>query len=1137
MKILCWNCRGIENPETVRELCRKVKDKCPDLVFLMETKLISNKMSVIKQRMSFNNMLVVDCIGRSGGLALLWKEGMGVEIHNYSIRHINAVVCPPNSIPWTFTGFYGHPEAHRRWEAWKLLRHLKSKALGPWMCAGDFNEIVDPSEKVGGKRRSNFLMENFKTTLEECGLFEVVTKGPTCTWNNGREGEEFIMEKLDRMVASHDWHVRFPNVEVLLEAAIFSDHLSMSINLVGPQFTSRRMLGFRFEAKWADNMECREVIRSIWRKKTHGKGTWHSVAGKLEASKSRLKAWQRVQGGNMRQQINELSEQLLKAQAEHGGTDTSLLMKLKNELLEKQREDDLFWKQRAKEHWAKFGDQNSRFFHACATHKKKASLITGITDEFGQRWETNEQIGGAFTRYFQNLFTTCGPRHMEKALEAVEQHVTPSMNESLLKDFTVEEKNWAETGEEVSHFVLQILNNGSMNKELNLTYIALIPKTANPISVTEFRPISLFNVLYKLISKTLANRLKIVLPDIISPNQSAFVPDRLITDNVLAALETLHTMKSRMWGKVGHMAVKLDMSKAYDRVEWDFLEAIMERMGFAKALSSLLTQADRDGRLPGVPTSKRGPRLSHLFFADDSLLFFTKEEILRLPGIQSTQRYDKYLGLPALVGKSRRQAFNSIKDRVWRRLGDWKLKLLLQAGREILLKAVIQAIPTYSMTKLGTKPSFAWRSIQGARELLKDGLFWRVGNGQSINIWGDCWIPISSTYRIHSPSRVLDPSSKVSELLDNGKCGWNQELLKSIFTEEERVAITSIPISQTNQPDVQIWRCTNNGMFSVKSAYHLAKEMEMSGNPEGSLKTKESILWKTLWRLTIPNAAKNFLWRACHDLLPTKDNLLRRKVVTEPWCPFCEKEPETVYHALWGCPAATDVWGSSRRIFQKCVIEGSNFMETAEYILERSGAAEFGIFTEEQTEEFNKANEVSHNRSVVENNERGKKWLAPPQGSHKINWDVAIDKLHERMGIGVVIRGENGQVIAAMSKTTLGLLEPTMGEALAAYHAVCLGRNLGMQNIYLEGDAKQVVEAINSQTSTWSRFGHLIDDTRGILRSFSSWRCNFVYRNANEAAHRLAKAAITDISDRIWRDTTPNCIRDIVLMEQSVLSL
>ena len=309
--------------------------------------------------------------------------------------------------------------------------------------------------------------------------------------------------------------------------------------------------------------------------------------------------------------------------------------------------------------------------------------------------EGDDKVAALFVDYFTELFSTSNPVQIENFLAATPRVVTKAMNAELAGVFTRSEVDlalhqmaplwapgpdgmppiffqhfWHSIGDDVAMAVLSCLNSGTFPASLNHTYITLIPKTKSPERVTEFRPIALCNVLYKLISKVLANRLKSVLPIVISESQSAFQSDKAISDNILVAFETLHHMKNKKTGKEGYMAMKLDMSKAYDRVEWIFLESLMLKMGFndrltrlimecvrlvsysilvngeprgniiptrgirqgdplspylfllvSEGLNGLLQQVVSRGELKGFSLCKNGPQVSHLFFADDSLIF------------------------------------------------------------------------------------------------------------------------------------------------------------------------------------------------------------------------------------------------------------------------------------------------------------------------------------------------------------------------------------------------------------------------------------------------------------------------------------------------------------------------------------
>jgi hypothetical protein len=352
------------------------------------------------------------------------------------------------------------------------------------------------------------------------------------------------------------------------------------------------------------------------------------------------------------------------------------------------------WRQRSRNNWLRCGDRNTRFFHQSATQRRRHNFIESLQDKNGVVQSGDSGVAAIFLQYFQDLFKSTGPTNLAPILSGVSSVVTREMNENLGKEFTAGEvafalkqmtptsapgpdgmpplfyqSFWDSIGSDVTNAVLSCLNSGKILRAINHTYITLIPKIQSPTNVTEFRPISLCNVVYKLISKVLANRLKKILPSIISETQSAFVPGRLITDNIFVAFESLHHMSTQRHGKTGHMALKLDMSKAYDRVEWTYLEAIMLKMGFQsiwvnlimecvrilflsqfwsmgplmvtllhlegldkgipypRTCSSCVQKASMDyylkqkssGQIQGLSLCRNGPHLTHLFFADDCL--------------------------------------------------------------------------------------------------------------------------------------------------------------------------------------------------------------------------------------------------------------------------------------------------------------------------------------------------------------------------------------------------------------------------------------------------------------------------------------------------------------------------------------
>ena len=292
-------------------------------------------------------------------------------------------------------------------------------------------------------------------------------------------------------------------------------------------------------------------------------------------------------------ELNRLKKDLAREERAAMVSGNNLKMRhIKKEIEVLQDREAMMWAQRSRILWANKGDKNTKYFHSCASKRYRKNSLEGIRDE-GDVWRTRqEDIGEMMVNYFKSLFTSTEGRVSTSILDCVPTVIDEEMNESLCREFEASEVAtalqemaalkalgpngmpplfyqhfWSTVNHDVTSSILSWLNLGTIPTPLNHTFITLVPKINSPEYAHQFRPISLCNVLYKIYSKILANRLKKLLPSIITEHQSAFTKGRLIFDNILVAFETLHSLQNYKGGKFGYMALKLNMSKAYDRVE------------------------------------------------------------------------------------------------------------------------------------------------------------------------------------------------------------------------------------------------------------------------------------------------------------------------------------------------------------------------------------------------------------------------------------------------------------------------------------------------------------------------------------------------------------------------------------------
>lgn len=216
-----------------------------------------------------------------------------------------------------------------------------------------------------------------------------------------------------------------------------------------------------------------------------------------------------------------------------------------------------------------------------------------------------------------------------------------------------------------------------------------------------------------------------------------------------------------------------------------------------------------------------------------------------------------------------------------------------------LFKSIYFPHTSFWNAKLGASPSYAWRSILHGRDTLRAGIQRHIGDGRTTNIWTDPWLQGVDLTSYYTP-RV----QKVSDLLYQPG-SWNVNLLGELFPVEVVNTICALPLSSNLYADRWIWGVDKRGVFSVKSAYHIARAQVL--NEDSSLPNPCASLWKGIWNAQVPGQVKIYVWKACVNILPTRSRLCERGIDIDTHCPLCDEEVESPLHALCECSTASEV--------------------------------------------------------------------------------------------------------------------------------------------------------------------------------------------------------------------------------------
>ncbi|XP_021991414.1 uncharacterized protein LOC110888182 [Helianthus annuus] len=523
------------------------------------------------------------------------------------------------------------------WE--NLCKHSCLARSQPWVVLGDFNTALNMEDCLYGPSNHTIGMRDFFECIKVANLMDVKSHGLHYTWNQKPKEGIGVLKKIDRIMSNIRFLDIYPDVYAVFLPARVSDHTPCVLKL--PPVARNKQKPFKFPNFLTSKPEFRKYVVDEWNKGVQGYAMF-SVMKKLRNLKPCFRQLLHQQG-NLHEKVTRLRSELDSAQhhVDMNPLDIearNVVAKCLHDFQVAAYDEECFLKQKSKIEWLCAGDSNTSYFHNAVKSRNSRNKICCIHDVHGNRFEGKDVITALVDHYsnflgneqnvqnlededlFINSLNIDTANHMVRqvtreevkaAMFSIGENKAPGPDGFTSAFF---KHSWDIVGDEVTNAILDFFQNGKLLKQVNHTILALVPKKDTPNSVIDYRPISCCNVLFKCISKIITDRIKGSLEGLVSINQSAFVPGRKISDNILLTQELMHNYHLNRGP--ARCAFKIDIQKAYDTVNWSFLETILKRFGFhCKMVKWIMTcvttvsySLSINGELHGYFTGKRGLR-------------------------------------------------------------------------------------------------------------------------------------------------------------------------------------------------------------------------------------------------------------------------------------------------------------------------------------------------------------------------------------------------------------------------------------------------------------------------------------------------------------------------------------------------